>query len=401
MYKLFLDNHRNGVMILDKDFKVCYSNKILQQVFKKDSGERCGEFLECFNQNLEKKRCLETSRCSGCNIRKNIKRVLDGELDDIYIENVMYEAFIYKQKKEICIGIEIKKINKMANVFVAIEFFKVKMDEKLLISDERIMDEILDNIGDYIFYKDTSLKYIYANKAFCNFIGLKKIDLIGKEDKDLFPKYMSEEWKKIDDYVLENGKYSGESKFNGRYYKINKERVKIDKGNLLACVIKDITYEKNEMKKVYIDKLTEVGNRHGYDEKIREIFEKKNRSYDLILLDLDHLRDLNNNFGHSTGDKALKYVAKTLKSEGLTDIYRIGGDEFAILTDNTEDSFEVCNRINLKIKKMVLDGKKISVSMGLVRLKYEESILTNFNYADRALYESKEKGRGIVTKIKR
>ncbi|MEG0068695.1 diguanylate cyclase [Cetobacterium sp.] len=401
MYKNFLDNHRNGILILDKDFRVHYSNKALRKIFKKDSQERCGEFLECFYQSTEKKRCLETSRCNGCDIRRNIRKILDGELEQIYIENVMYEALLLKEKKEVYLSMEIKRLIEANNIFVTIEFLKVKVNEEMVISDKRVMHDMLDNMGDFIFYKDSELRYVYANKSFCDFIGIKKINLIGKKDSDFFPEHMSKEWEKTDRYVLEKGSYIEEEKINDRYYKVSKEKIRIDKEDILACVVKDITDEKNEMKKAYVDKLTGVGNRYGYDEEIRKLFQKKDKDYDLALLDLDYLRDLNNNYGHSLGDKVLRYVAKTIKKEGISKVYRIGGDEFAILIEDDKDSLEICKKINDKIKESLIDNKKISTSIGVVNLKYNESILANFNYADTALYESKKKGRGTVTKVKR
>ncbi|MGL4971200.1 MAG: hypothetical protein ACRC45_06180, partial [Cetobacterium sp.] len=92
MFEKILDEHRNGIMILNKEFEVFYTNKVLQKIFNHTPGKRCGEFFECIHQSYEKKRCLETKRCESCSIKNNIKKVLEGKIKKIYLENVEYDA---------------------------------------------------------------------------------------------------------------------------------------------------------------------------------------------------------------------------------------------------------------------------------------------------------------------
>lgn len=401
MFKNILDEHRNGIVILNKKFEVYYSNNVLKKIFKEEVNKRCGEFFECINQNISKKRCLETTKCKICNIRNNIKKVLLGEINAIYIDNIEYEAIINNQREKISMNIEIKKIEKDGESFVLIEFFKLKTKKEILISDKRILDGMLDNLGDYIFYKNRNGEYIYANKAFCEYISIKKIDLIGKKDEELFSKNLAKEWREGDQKALEMGKYIREEKFNSRYFKVTKQRIDLDDEMLLVCVSRDITYEKQEMKKAYLDGLTGVGNRHGYDKKIRKIFKNRFRDYSLALLDLDYLREINNELGHYYGDLALQNISKVIKKIGVKHIYRIGGDEFAFLIENQEQAFNICQTINEEIKKIKLKNRYLSVSIGVVDLKYEDGIINNFNNVDEALYESKKNGRGIVTKKER
>lgn len=398
MFEIVLDKHKNGIIILDEDFKVHYSNNVLKKIFKNHQDKRCGEFLECIHQKSSKKRCLETKRCSTCNMRKNISRVLEGEIKEIYIDNIEYQALINNQKEKISMNIELKRIEKDGKKFVIIEFFKMKTKNDVLISDERILDGVLDNLGDYIFYKNKHGKYVYANKAFCNYIGIKKIDLIGRTDEELFPDKLVKCWAEGDNKALTLGKHVSEDKFSRRYFKVTKQRVDLENETLLVCVTRDITHEKQELKKAYLDGLTGVGNRYGYDKKIRKIFKSKKQNYSLALLDLDFLREINNELGHTSGDVALKSVAKIIKEAGMTDIYRIGGDEFAFLIDEKSDSLEICQQINAKIKTVKIEDRYLSASIGIIELKYDESIINNFNSADEALYESKKMGRGMVTK---
>ncbi|WP_047381476.1 diguanylate cyclase [Cetobacterium sp. ZWU0022] len=401
MFKKILDEHKNGVMVLNKKFEVCYTNKILQKIFNHTPGKRCGEFFECIHQNLEKKRCLETQKCEKCNIKNNIKKVLDGEIKNIYIENIEYEALINDKIEKISMSIEIKNLQHENENYITIEFFKLKTLDEVLISNKRLLDEMLDNLGDFIFYKDFSGQYIYGNKSFCEYIGVKKIDLIGKTDSELFSKVLVREWEKGDKKAWKEGKFTLEEKINGRYFRVTKQRLDTEEQAILVCVIRDITYERKEMKKAYQDSLTGVGNRHAYDKKIRGVFEDKEKKYSIALLDLDFLREINNQQGHNQGDFALKVAAKAIKNSGLKYIYRIGGDEFAFLIEDGVDAFEVCQSINREIKSVKIGDIPLSSSIGVINLKYDEGIINNFNCADEALYESKRSGRGKITIKKR
>lgn len=394
MYKEILDNHKNGILILDEKFQVIYTNKIIQNIFKKATKERCGELLECLYQMKEKKRCMETSKCSDCNIRKNLVKVMNGELKKISVEKVEYEAFINGENCKVEMGLEIKRLEKNKKNLIYLEIFKMKTEKEVLISTRRFIDEVLDTLDDYIFYKNEKLLYVYANKSYCDYIGVKKIDLIGKSDSEIFPEEYCKEWKKSDKIALENGTFLEESEYKGRYFKIVKNKIEVDNVFLIACTIKDITFEKLEIEKAYLDNLTTLGNRRAYDKKISEIFVERDKEYVLALMDLDYLREINNELGHSCGDSALKKVAEIIKREKIKNIYRIGGDEFALVI--SKDEIEKIYKINENIKKEKVKDISLSSSIGVIQLEFNDGILKNFNRVDKALYKAKQLGRGRV-----
>lgn len=401
MFKEILDKHRNGILILDTNLKTVYSNNVLNKIFNKKSGEKCGEFLECFYTRAEKAKCRETTRCSGCNIYIAIEKVMNGDVEELTADSIEYKSKINGRELSIELGIDIRKIEYENEVYVLLEFFKMKTQNELLISNKRIIDDVLDSIDDYIFYKDENYRYVYANKTYCDFIGISKMDILGKNDFEIFPEEMCYVWKKGDDIAQKEGIYQTECKDGDKYFKITKQKIVTDEKTVIACTIKDITYEKIEIKKAYTDSLTGLGNRHGYEKKIRELFIQSLENYDLAILDLDFLRELNNDLGHSIGDLALKKVSNIIINEEVVYAYRIGGDEFALLIDSKKDSEEICNRINKSIKNTIIAGVRLSSSIGITNLKFGESILKNFNYADKALYQSKNSGRGKVTYYKR
>lgn len=124
----------------------------------------------------------------------------------------------------------------------------------------------------------------------------------------------------------------------------------------------------------------------------------------LLVLDIDHFKRINDEYGHAAGDKVIHHVAAIIKaSTRPTDIVaRIGGEEFAVLLPNTEPvkASEVAERIrkNVEAAEGAPDDTIIPVRIsvgGLYRLissSYEE----NFKAADIALYRAKRDGRNKV-----
>lgn len=106
----------------------------------------------------------------------------------------------------------------------------------------------------------------------------------------------------------------------------------------------------------------------------------------LILIDIDKFKLINDTFGHIEGDKILHnfglMLQKTLRTTDK--IYRIGGDEFAILTDT------------LIVVEKIQASTEVSISMGWSDIKYSDNA---FNEADEMLYKNKRKKLDIYTRL--
>ena len=131
--------------------------------------------------------------------------------------------------------------------------------------------------------------------------------------------------------------------------------------------------------------------------------------YAFIMLDIDHFKRVNDNFGHHFGDVALKEVTKvcngTLRE---TDIFgRIGGEEFAILLVETNFAFalEIAERLRKSVEEISLyydKGVKVPLAISLGITKYhegEDTINELLVRSDKALYEAKDSGRNRVVAI--
>jgi len=163
--------------------------------------------------------------------------------------------------------------------------------------------------------------------------------------------------------------------------------------------------QKDEL--VYIalhDQLTGLFNRYYLDDEGMRKFARAKRTEDglsVVMVDIDHFKAVNDNYGHTVGDNIIKAVTKVLKQNKRTEDFsvRYGGEEFLILYDG-------CSGINAKAKAESLrqsiedlhqDGIKVTASFGVAELNAEhESLDALIKDADEALYKAKESGRNRV-----
>ncbi len=155
------------------------------------------------------------------------------------------------------------------------------------------------------------------------------------------------------------------------------------------------------------DSLTGIGNRLAFDRRLATVFEAGRRHTDshivLMMLDLDHFKELNDTHGHQAGDQALIQVARRL--QGLLRsgdcLARLGGDELAIVLDDTSD-FQALEVIAGKIiaslnrPLRLADGTlvQVGVSIGIaVHSRQEEEVRDLVKRADAAMYAAKAAGR--------
>ena len=156
------------------------------------------------------------------------------------------------------------------------------------------------------------------------------------------------------------------------------------------------------------DELTGVLNRRGFIETANNEMTRANRYHHpvgMILIDMDHLKNINDTYGHIAGDLALKEIAKFC-SRNLREndvLGRWGGDEFAILLPESTKTatLRVANRLQESIREqsISLDDHRIQLSMSIGVAMAEKSMMTLdelFKNADEALYLAKESGRNQV-----
>lgn len=156
------------------------------------------------------------------------------------------------------------------------------------------------------------------------------------------------------------------------------------------------------------DSLTGLLNRGSFDETLTKIMEESPRMEAcLSLMDLDHFKRINDQFGHLIGDEVLKFTAAILKrlveKEHL--VARYGGEELAIIMPNTTltKASEISEEIRITLEKSRLKRKnnhesigQVTISVGIAALKADDTVESFIMRADNALYKAKQSGRNKV-----
>ena len=186
---------------------------------------------------------------------------------------------------------------------------------------------------------------------------------------------------------------------DNRYYHIVTISMEWQDKPSFAHFIHDITQEKKEQdqlhKQAHMDALTQVGNRYYFQDEMQKLLDSK-ISATLCYCDLDHLKYVNDNYGHDKGDTYICDFVAILKSNIREDdiIARLGGDEFCILFKNGSiDSINSKMKlINEEFSKQAKDYPQ-SFSFGTVYIdgNKETSLLKILQTADQRMYAQKRK----------
>ncbi|MDF3814206.1 MULTISPECIES: GGDEF domain-containing protein [Rhodopseudomonas] len=158
------------------------------------------------------------------------------------------------------------------------------------------------------------------------------------------------------------------------------------------------------------DPLTGLGNRKHFDRAIGEAVRDasaKGQPLSLLMLDIDHFKSFNDNYGHLTGDQVLRLVGQSLRhSIDCKDITaRYGGEEFAVVLPNTplRDAITLAENIRRMVMSKELKKKstgeilgRVTLSVGVSALKPGEDSDAMIDRADACLYAAKRNGRNRV-----
>ena len=155
------------------------------------------------------------------------------------------------------------------------------------------------------------------------------------------------------------------------------------------------------------DGLTELYNRREATHRLHQEYERYQRSkrpFSIILIDIDHFKQLNDTYGHEAGDLALKQVARVLleTSRKVDMISRWGGEEFLILLPDTSqaDASSIAQRIRQQMAALTVpygDARlQVTLSAGLTDIEGIQDVDELLRVADTLLYDAKAQGRNCI-----
>ncbi|MFA0811545.1 sensor domain-containing diguanylate cyclase [Microbulbifer epialgicus] len=154
------------------------------------------------------------------------------------------------------------------------------------------------------------------------------------------------------------------------------------------------------------DPLTGIYNRRSFFEESRPLIKlalRKHIPLGVLMLDIDHFKSINDIYGHSIGDQALRATARVIAQHVRDmDVFgRIGGEEFALLVSADElGAITIAKRVHGDIAKIIINSSQgpvqFTASIGVACLQGESDILELLQRADSALYMAKRSGRNRV-----
>ncbi len=161
---------------------------------------------------------------------------------------------------------------------------------------------------------------------------------------------------------------------------------------------------------VQIDFLTGIKNRLTFEQEFKKRFDSPNLKNSLVLaiVDIDHFKRINDNYGHDTGDRILKSVAQIIEETLFqyqleNQVFRIGGEEFGLLFQEEQhhDILDILKVISKKIKNFsfIIEGEEIRVTISTGVSHYnitDHSKKDLYKRADEYLYIAKRAGRNAI-----
>ena len=306
--------------------------------------------------------------------------------------------------------------------------------------DSGLVDIIVDRIDDGVFVLNHRLEVQLWNRFMQSHSGYSSSDILGKNICEVFPEIPMRWFKrKVDSvFILKNQAFTS---WQQRPYLLKFPHNRHLTGGVdfmyqscvlipmidsmgdvqsVCVVIHDVTDEAmsqtmleaaNERLEYisHIDALTQLYNRGYWEKCLAREFKRYNRHggvSSLVMMDLDHFKEINDTYGHVAGDQVLRKVADIiLETIRETDIAgRYGGEEFCLIMTGAslEGTKTVVERIRQNVSNLCIVHKnmsiKVTISIGVAAFDSSiENYKTLIAKADQALYQSKENGRNQMT----
>lgn len=305
---------------------------------------------------------------------------------------------------------------------------RVRAERALRESEERFR-AFMDHSPMVAFIKDENGVYNYINKPYLEHFGLRREEIIGKNDFELWP-VLAERRRQQDQQILAGGgntvAIESDKGINGEvhYWQTYKFLLEASESNgrFVAGIAMDITHSKrneDQLKRYQqqleeamaqlevrslTDGLTGINNRAAFDGRFAEEWSRAQR-YDmplsLLLLDVDCFKSFNDSFGHIAGDELLQMLARLLQTTAriIDFVARYGGEEFVVLLPNTagEGALLMGERFRAAVEDMPTPHRAVTISVGVATINPSTPDgLALIDAADKALYAAKESGRNRV-----
>ena len=297
--------------------------------------------------------------------------------------------------------------------------------------DNSFYNDIINNVGDGIYFLNTDRVITYWNKAAERITGFKSQEVVGSRCQDNVLTHVSKDGVQLCDCNLcpaYKSIVTGKTIEADEVYLHHKDGQRVcislrtspiyDNNGLITGATQifrnkqtnvELQKELEHLRHLsLIDPLTNVGNRRFAEISLKESFNQLSRynwPFGVLFFDIDHFKKVNDNYGHQTGDKILQMLACTVSeaTRSFDKIARWGGEEFIaiILNTNADNLFKIAEKLKLMVEEsyLILDGRKISitVSIGATVSNNYDTPTSLIERADSLMYKSKKQGRNTIT----
>ena len=291
-----------------------------------------------------------------------------------------------------------------------------KRAEVELQKQQRFLSDLIEHSGAMVCVKDREGLYTLVNRMWEKKTGLKRMDVIGKTDEELFPGESGRQFRLNDLDVLESGHVieREETLVDGQGRKILlsiKFPLRGDNGKIegLCGMFNDITERKETEEKIKHlathDVLTDLPSLRLAGDRLSMAMSNARRYKNktaVMFLDLDGFKNVNDSFGHDAGDYVLKQVAlRLLNCVRTTDtVARVGGDEFLLIVTeihSSDDAARIAENIINSISRPITFNDRyiiVGASLGVAIFPdHGEDMDQLIKNADEAMYRVKNSGK--------
>ena len=288
--------------------------------------------------------------------------------------------------------------------------------QKEIESTKKFLETVLDNIPVSLIVQDAATgRYLLANRMAEIVLQCRREDAIGKTVFDILPPEAAEEIAGRNRTALASrastaGEHAVSTRDGLRLFMIRRAAVLDDASEpkFLIKTYEDVTDRRQTEARMahmaYHDGLTDLPNRLAFLQSLTQVIDACTRTteeFAVLSLDLDGLKEINDVFGHATGDRLLTEVSRRIEAAvGGGVVARLGGDEFGVIIDGKqpETGLAIAERIAGSIaKEFPIDGKsvRIGVTAGMSLFPRDgrdaASLMAN---SDAALFRAKSCSRG-------
>ena len=199
--------------------------------------------------------------------------------------------------------------------------------------------------------------------------------------------------------------------YKGRMLQLLASSILAPSGEMIgsAALLRDVTEEKKlelQLRQMSTtDGLTKLYNRRHLDSSLAQELKLARRyqmDLSILMLDVDHFKNFNDEHGHDQGDRVLQAIAALMR-ETVREVdipCRYGGEEFMIILTNTpcNGALATAERLRQLVEQTRIDGLQVTISIGIASFPYSDldSVDQFIELADNALYRAKKQGRNCV-----